>query len=606
MTSNQAIRAVTLASAALCAFCADLNAAPSVAYTATGNFTTPPIHGRDQLGLAGQPFSVTILASEALKPTRHTKTSAQYDDVPLSVSVYSGFVPGIPTPILVNANITLQVGATGSPDVMNVDFPLPIPGLLLQLQVTADVTMPSGTITTPTIAPFTAPVAMTITNAKARYAQGAEATTLGLDGSLNAAVQPLPPISVLQSFTGPGGGPVAGLLQGNDGAYYGTTEYGGAAGYGTVFKLSPPTAPGGTWTESVLYAFAGGSDGAFPTSPVVIAADGSILGTTAGGGAYCTLFSSFGCGTVFSLTPPSPPATTWTETVLYSFTGGSDGAQPNGVLMSGGALYGTTAYGQVNPCIFGVGCGTVFELSPPAVSGGAWQFAVLHAFTGQNGDGAEPFAGLTPGPGGTFYGTTTGGGTVNGIVFQLSPPATLGGSWNETVLYDFGASPDGSLPEAPLIVGPRGELYGTTNGGGSTACYRGCGTIFKLTPHGNTWTESILYSFQDMPTDGYYPTAGVLLGEGGTLYGTVQGGPTGAGSIFKLTPPTSPGSAWNLTLLASFNVFDGNVSYGGLTFDSAGALLGTTKTGGTPGCALALIGPSGIPGGCGTIFRLKP
>lgn len=356
--------------------------------------------------------------------------------------------------------------------------------------------------------------------------------------------------------------------------------------------------------------------GTFPASPVVLAPDGSLYGTTANGGGYCALnnFDYLGCGIVFSLTPPTPPATTWTETVLYRFTGGSDGAQPNGLVMTGGALYGTAAFGQANPpCPYSSGCGTVFELRPPAESGGAWQFTVLHSFTGENGDGDGPLAALTMGPGGEFYGTTAAGGTIGyGTVFQLSPPAALGGPWTETVLYNFGPSPDGNLPAAPLIIGANGELYGTTSIGGSTACYRGCGTVFKLTSHTNTWTESTLYSFQNTPSDGYYPTTGVVLGKDGPLYGTVQGGPSGAGSVFKLTPPASSGAPWNLTLAASFNVFDGdvsflgNVSYGGLTFDSAGALLGTTSTGGAPGCALLFLSPLQIPGGCGTVFRLKP
>jgi len=606
------LRAVILVSAALCAFCADPNTAPTVAYTATGTFATPPIHGYDKLGLAGQPFSITILASEGLKPTRRTKTSARYDNVPLSGSIASAYTYGVPLPILVNASIILQVGAAGAPDEMKLSFQANF--IDVPLQVAAEATMPAGTITSPAIAPFNTPVTLTLTNATARYA-GSESTTLGMTGTLNGAVQPPPSVDVLYNFTGSlytgpdGGGPMSGLIEGPDGAFYGTTRYGGA-GFGTVFKLTQPSSPGGAWAETVLYTFPNpfsgdGTDGAYPASPLVLAPDGSLCGATAGGGGYC--ISTFGCGTVFSLTPPSPPATTWNETVLYRFTGGPDGVQPNGLVMTGGTLYGTAAFSQVKPpCPFGNGCGTIFELAPPTASGGAWQFTVLHAFTSEHGDGDEPLAGLTVGPGGTFYGTTAGGGTIGyGTVFQLSPPATPGGPWTETVLYNFGASTDGNAPEAPVIIGPNGELYGSTYGGGSTACIQGCGTVFRLTPHGNTWAESILYRFQDTPTDGYYPTGGVLLGKNGALYGAVLGGPSNAGSIFKLNPPASDGAAWNLTLLASFNLFDGNVSFGGLTFDSSGALLGTTQTGGTPGCVVPIYAYD-FPFGCGTSFRLIP
>jgi len=577
--------------AACCAFSATPETAPNVAYTASGTFVGP-IHGEDRLQLGGEPFSILILANEDLKPTRHNNTSAEYENVRMSGSISLADFE-FPFPIVVHANLLLELGAPGSPDTMTISFPLEIIGI--ELQFSAKASQPVGTITSAAIAPFTAPVALTMTNATLRYADSTKSTTLGVDGTLNAAIQAPSPIDVLYSFTGTEAngdtaGPVSALTEDKNGAFYGTTYYGGIR-YGTVFKLTPPAAPGGSWTETTLYAFdPAAGDGDYPSSGVVIAADGTLYGTTSNAG---------NGGTIFSLTPPSPPATTWTENVLYRFTGGSDGSAPNGLVMQGGTLYGTAAYGGTNACPYSIGCGTAFELAPRV---GDWQFSVLHSFTGGNGDGDSSFAGLTPGPAGSFYGTTTAGGMMNnGIVFQLSPPATPGAPWTETVLYDFGAPPDGSAPTGTLIAGPTGEFYGTTADGGSgSACHYGCGTVFEMVPHAdNTWTESILYSFQNTPRDGYVPTGGVIRAKDGSLFGIALGGSFAAGSVFKLTPPSSAGASWGFTE-ASFNVFDGAVypgpAYGGLTFDASGAILGTTQTGGS-GCLLI---------GCGTIVRLKP
>lgn len=189
----------------------------------------------------------------------------------------------------------------------------------------------------------------------------------------------------------------------------------------------------GAWTETTIHTFGSVSgDGGGPQAALTIAPGGALYGTTffGGSGTPC-LFPGGGCGTVFQLTPPAAPGGTWTEAVLYSFEGlNGDGAYPSANLVLGinGVLYGTTQYGgsatSGSPCTFyGVsGCGTVFELTPPAVPGGAWTEKVLHSFTGQHGDGAIPIAGLALGPSGVLYGTTSRGGAAGlGTVFAIKP-----------------------------------------------------------------------------------------------------------------------------------------------------------------------------------------
>ena len=226
--------------------------------------------------------------------------------------------------------------------------------------------------------------------------------------------------AVLHSFTGypsDGNSPHAGVAIGKGGVLYGTTSYDGTHGLGTVFSLTPPASPGGVWTEAVLYSF--GINGATPWTGVVAIGTGGVLyGTTSAGG-------TFGVGTVFSLTPPASPGGAWTFSILYSFAGPpGDGMVPYaGVAIgTGGVLYGTTINGGTGNCTgFGQqGCGTVFSLTPPASPGGVWTEAVLYSFTGGS-DGYEPLAGVAAGKGGALYGTTCCGGTVFGTVFKLKP-----------------------------------------------------------------------------------------------------------------------------------------------------------------------------------------
>ena len=248
-------------------------------------------------------------------------------------------------------------------------------------------------------------------------------------------------------------------------------------------------------------------------------------------------------------------ATSATTTILYSFTGGRDGRNPVGPLIfdNAGNLYGTAQYG-------GMGCGVIFELSPPT-QGTTWTESVLYTFNCKTND-SYPTAGLVLDQTGNLYGTTSG------TAFQLSPPAAPGGSWMYTVLHKFGGAdqPDGGQPNGNLIVDQAGNLYGTAYYGGAFVCSIGpgpCGLVFELLRPGQlggSWEEKVLYDFSDVP-DGSYPGAGVIFDKQGNLYGNTTSGGTGpctdgegltigCGTAFELSP-TSEGS-WTETVLYNF------------------------------------------------------
>lgn len=329
--------------------------------------------------------------------------------------------------------------------------------------------------------------------------------------------------SVLYSFQGPsigdGSNPQAGLVADAKGNLYGTTASGGAFDSGTVFELTPPAMAGGAWTESVLYSFKGGTDGSNPSSALIF--DGtSLVGTTPAGGA-----SSF--GTIFELTPPKKKGTPYTETILYSFTGRSDGGKPYGsVVLKSKVLYGTTLDG-------GPGSqGAVFELKPPAVAGGVWTESVIYGFTG-GADGGKPYAGVIVGKLNVLYGTTGLGGSGYGTVFALTPPKPPSTLWTESVLYKFGNGPDGAYARYGVVADTAGNLYGTTGVGALNS-----GVVFEMVapPKKSTvWTESVLWTFSG-GNDGGDTTAGLIL-EGAVLYGTTSlGGQYGLGTVFSVTP----------------------------------------------------------------------
>ena len=359
--------------------------------------------------------------------------------------------------------------------------------------------------------------------------------------------------------------PRASLISDAAGNLYGTTIYGSTDGVGTVFELTPTT--GGGWTEQVLHSFGNGTDGGEPRASLIFDAAGNLYGTTYGGGIYC--HSIGGCGTVFELTLTA--GGNWTEAVLYNFGSFTDdGYEPSASLIfdAAGNLYGTTQFGGIH------GWGTVFELTP--TTGGGWSEQVLYNFCAQTNcstDGFLPSAGLIFDAAGNLYGTTTLGGTDGvGTVFELTP--TGGGGWSEQVLLNFGTG--GAFPQAGLIFDAAGNLYGTTSEGGTNI-----GTVFELTPNvGGGWTETVLHNFGS-GTDGSYPYAGLIFDAAGNLYGTTQYGGTynscsgGCGTVFELTP--TAGGKWTEQVLLNFNGTGGANPYAGLIFDAAGHLYGTTQ-----------------------------
>jgi uncharacterized repeat protein (TIGR03803 family) len=308
--------------------------------------------------------------------------------------------------------------------------------------------------------------------------------------------------------------PSAGLIFDTVGNLYGTTLY-GANGYGVVFKLTPNS--DGRWTESVLYGFTGGVDGDSPYGGLMFDAAGNLYGATVDGGAY-------GYGVVFKLTPNSDGR--WTESVLYSFTGGADGSNPlAGVIFdTAGSLYGTTQMG-------GKGYGTVFKLTPN--SDGRWTESVLYSFTGGR-DRGFPDAGVIFDGAGNLYGTTAGSSSENnGTVFKLTPNSH--GSWTESVLYGF-TFYRGAVPLDGLTFDAIGNLYGTTAFGDNRSCGPlGCGVVFKMVPQSNgRWAYTVLHAFEGKPA--YNPFSGLVLDKAGNLYGTTDGCGGCYGVVFEITP----------------------------------------------------------------------
>ncbi len=346
--------------------------------------------------------------------------------------------------------------------------------------------------------------------------------------------------------------PFAGLIEGTNGDFYGTTLRGGTNitnctnGCGTIFKMT------GRGQLSTLYSFCqkpGCTDGSYPYSALVEGSNGSFYGTTFQGGLS-------GDGTVFKVSG------TGATTTLHSFSG-SDGEDPYGglILGSDGNLYGTTLFGGANSY------GTVFKLTP------AGALTTLYSFCAKSdcADGQFPYAGLIQASNGNFYGTTTAGGAHSvGTVFEITPTGTL------TTLYTFCSlanCTDGYFPYAGLIEATDGNLYGTTYYGGAyTSCGIGigCGTVFRITPAG---TLTTLHSFDG--TDGQYSFAGLVQATDGNLYGTTYtGGANGDGTIFEIT------LTGTLTTEHSFAGTDGDFPVAGVIQATNGDLYGTSAFGG--------------------------
>jgi uncharacterized repeat protein (TIGR03803 family) len=401
---------------------------------------------------------------------------------------------------------------------------------------------------------------------------------------------------VLWSFGGApndGANPVGNLVFDSAGNLYGTTQWGGnvtnshcfGAGCGTVFELSPN--PDGTWTNTVLYSFcanyAAGSclDGQEPVAGLSMDAEGNLYGTTYNGGAVYCPSASAGCGTVFELSPPASPGGAWTETVVHSFCANYvngrclDGEFPSGHLTfdTAGNLYGTTSSGGSGAWLGG----TVFELS---LTAGAWTETVLYNFC-VNGvyfhcsDGSGPLAGVTFDKSGNLYGTTQVGGTPKGdgggTVYSLTPGSN---GWVETTLVAFHQG-DNELrtPESVVSFDSKGNLYSTAYNGGPA----NLGGVFRFNPNSGI-TRALLFSSN---SGGVKPSAGVLVDQKtSAVYGTTTAGWIGGGTVYKVT------QSGEETVIYAFcqqeNCADGEAPAASLTLHE-GKLFGTTEAGGASG-----------------------
>jgi hypothetical protein len=428
---------------------------------------------------------------------------------------------------------------------------------------------------------------------------------------------------VLYSFQGganDGSVPAGGVVFDSQGNLYGALQHYGPGSCapmgnacGAVFQLSPPAQKGGSWTETLIYEFQGkgSNDGELPNGGLIIDAAGNLYGVTAyGGTGDCILLGvKAGCGTVYELSPPQQKDGAWTETILYSFPTAKQGYLPNGDLVfdRAGNLYGATEFGggkgtSCDP--YYQYCGAVFELSPPKTKGGKWTEKVLHAFASGT-DGANPNGGLVLDSKGAVYGTTFGGGTEGGecgsggcgTAFELKPPTKKGGTWTEKQLHVFSVVSDGANPDAGVVFGKDGNLFGTAYAGGTN----GDGAVFELvSPNGGrgAWRETVLYRFSD-GNDGENPTASLAIDTNGDLCGTTEYGNSFSGTVFKLKPSSRKEGAWTFDILYGFTgAPDGAQPAAKLIFDKHGNYYSTTTKGGSgTGCGFA---------GCGTVFEVSP
>jgi uncharacterized repeat protein (TIGR03803 family) len=378
--------------------------------------------------------------------------------------------------------------------------------------------------------------------------------------------------TVLYSFTGAGydAFPIDNLAMDGGANLYGTSGF-------VAYKLERRG-----WVLDPLFTFLGGSGGTDPEAGLVIGPEGRLYGTNeVNGGDGCDYQ---GCGVVFNLTPPSTvppdPLVPWNENVMYTFQGPpNDGQWPIGNLVfdATGAAYGTTILGGTNQS------GTVYKLVP---SGGSWSESVLYSFRGRP-DGSRPYGSVAFDNAGNMYGTTLIGGQDynEGTVWELTP---MGSGWTETVIHDFTSSGGGTGPVGGLVRDSSGNLYGATGGGGAG----GSGTIFELSPAGDQWNYTVLYSF----TGSGGPAAPLTIDAVGNLYGTTAAtGLYDNGVVFKLSP--SAGGGWTYSVLHNFTGgTDGGYPRSQLLIDGRGDLYGTTYNGGD----LSSCGGYG----CGVVFEI--
>jgi uncharacterized repeat protein (TIGR03803 family) len=382
---------------------------------------------------------------------------------------------------------------------------------------------------------------------------------------------------VLYSFTGgtDGSQPDAGLTPDGAGNYYGSTFFGGEYGWGVIYKLSHASSG---WTETVLYNFQGGSeDGASPAGTLILDSAGNIYGITVAGGKGYGIQEEPGYGIAFEL---SPSGSGWTETIIHFFDNTDGGPSSGFIRDAAGNLYGETGGGNASG-----NNGTVYLMrSTPD----GWEYGILYRFQGGN-DGDYPYGGLIFDAKGNLYGTTIeGGGTAgDGTVFELERGTS--GGWTEKQLYAFQNTADGVAPQAPVVFDKAGNLYGTTVWGGDACSPYGCGLVFELSPSGDTWTKSTLYTFTGEP-NGHAPSAGLSFDKAGDIFGTTSnGGSNDSGALFELKPQS--GGGWQESIVESFT--DG--SNGG--YPSTPLIVSGTNIYGTAG--------SGGQYGHGIVFEMS-
>lgn len=386
--------------------------------------------------------------------------------------------------------------------------------------------------------------------------------------------------TILHAFSQVDGAlPWAGVTLDAAGNLYGTTAYGGAnndscvtpvgRGCGTIFKL---THKGSSWTLAQLYNFKGNGDSAYPASGLVFGPDGALYGTTQGGDPNTDTCSQNGCGSVFRLQPQASFCGAvncrWIKTVLHSFSGGADGSIPgtgNIIFDATGNIYGTTAAGGA------FGAGTVYQLTR---SGQSWTESVLYNFTGQE-DGGSPIGGVMFDHSGNLVGTTAYGGTANfGTIFRLT---RAGNSWTETILHsfqdlEFGQTVDGAYPQAGLTIDAAGNLFGTTAYGPGSD---NLGTIFVYAARtGFATLTEFPYQF-GVQAPG--PVAAMTFDSAGNLWGTQYCAASTSGAVFQetLQAPFYPANILHLFLGE-----DGNNPAGSVVLDASGNAYGTTISGG--------------------------
>lgn len=376
--------------------------------------------------------------------------------------------------------------------------------------------------------------------------------------------------SVLYNFDGlDASDPQSPLVLDAAGDLFGTSPFGGSQGTGSLFEVP---VGGGLNTAQLLYSFTGGSDGGVPFAELTPDGQGNFFGVASEGGSSKagTLFELVGNGSSF------------TFTLVYTFTGGADGALPTGglVIDASGTLYGTTLGGAA-------GSGTIFALHR---DNGTVSLETLYTFSplasGTNADGANPEATLLLDAAGDLFGTTAfGGASGAGVVFELGNGA---GGRTYSVLHTFSGSSDGGVPEAALTPDAEGNLFGTASGDQGAV---GFGTVFELVNDG-AWTFHTLYAFANSD-DGSVPLSSVVIDAAGDLIGTAAaGGSVGAGTIYELGREGD--NTFSFRVLHTFDGFlDGEAPAGGLVAGANGVLYGTTELQGffTFGTLFQLVPP---------------